>query len=175
MRVPGAAVVMTCGLAVGLTLPMVAEKVAAVVELQDRDARPVGTATISPVKTGGVQIALNLKNLPPGEHAVHFHRVATCEAPSFEGAGPHFNPAMKQHGLHNPLGPHAGDMNNFVVASNGTARTILENPRVTMETGATSIFSEGGTSRVVHAKADDLKSDPAGNSGDRIACGVIKN
>jgi Cu-Zn family superoxide dismutase len=165
---------MTCGLAVGLTLPMVAEKVAAVVELQDRDARPVGTATISPGKTGGVQIALNLKNLPPGEHAVHLHRVATCEAPSFEAAGPHFNPAMKQHGLHNPLGPHAGDMNNFVVAPNGTARTILQNPQVTMETGATSIFSEGGTSLVVHAKADDMKSDPAGNSGDRIACGVIK-
>lgn len=164
----------TCGLAVGLSLPLAAETVATIVHLQDSQAQSVGTATISPAKSGGVQIALNLKNLPPGEHAIHIHQVATCDAPKFEGAGPHFNPAMKQHGLMNPLGPHNGDMNNFVVTSGGTARQILLNPRVTMDSGkTTSIFNGGGTALVVHAKADDMKSDPAGNAGDRIACGVI--
>lgn len=142
------------------------------VDLKDAKGNSVGMAMISPAKGGGVNVALDVKGLPAGEHAVHFHAVPKCEAP-FTSAGSHFNPANKKHGMQNPEGPHAGDMPNFTVAANGTAKTTVTNKNVTLDEGANSLYANGGTALVIHAAADDMKTDPAGNAGDRIACGTI--
>ncbi|HME33028.1 MAG TPA: superoxide dismutase family protein [Terriglobales bacterium] len=144
------------------------------VELKDARGNSVGTATIV-TKGQGVEVKLDLKALPPGEHAVHFHQNPKCDPPDFKSAGGHFNPTNKQHGFDNPNGHHAGDMPNFTVKENGTAKVTVKDADVVLGNGgeANSLFANGGTSIMIHAKADDMKTDPSGNSGDRIACGAI--
>ena len=164
-----------------LALPSVAKDASAPkpvkktsVALKDAKGNSVGSATIK--SSGkGVEVKLDVKALPPGEHALHFHQNAKCEAPDFKSAGPHFNPDQKQHGFLNPNGHHNGDMANFTVKPDGTAKATIKNSDVVLGAGSepNSLFANGGTSLMIHAKPDDMKTDPAGNAGDRIACGVI--
>jgi superoxide dismutase, Cu-Zn family len=159
-----------CFFVVGSALPSAAKTT---VELKDAQGKSVGTVVLSENTGGGVELDLRLENLAPGEHALHFHQNAKCEVPDFKSAGPHFNPDGKKHGLESPDGHHAGDMANFSVGADGKASLKMSNKDVNLGTDNHSLFSNGGTAIVVHAKADDMKTDPSGNAGDRIACGVI--
>ena len=143
------------------------------VDLKGPQGESVGSVHINPASPG-VSLHIRLHGLAPGEHAIHFHQTAKCDGPDFKSAGGHFNPDHKEHGLENPKGSHAGDMPNFTVDAKGNAKATIMDKMVNLDAkDPHSLFSNGGTALVIHAKADDMKSDPAGNAGPRIACGVI--
>lgn len=136
----------------------------------------VGSAKITSTAKG-VKIAVTVSGLTPGEHGIHIHNVGKCDGPAFTTAGGHFNPTSSHHGIHNTQDPHphVGDLPNLVVDQGGKGKSSFMAEGATLGDGANSLFHDGGTSIVIHAKADDLMSDPSGNSGDRVACGVIEN
>jgi Cu-Zn family superoxide dismutase len=136
----------------------------------------IGTAELWQDPNGMVNVEIASLSLPPGTHGIHFHEVAKCEggATAFSTAGAHYNPGGKQHGLSNPLGPHAGDAPNIVIPASGAGKVSFSTDRVTLTPGTLSLFDADGSSIVVHANADDQISQPSGNSGGRIACGVVR-
>ena len=139
--------------------------------LTDGKGAQVGSVTITE-DPNGATLKINAAGLPPGPHGVHLHEKGLCEGPKFESAGPHWNPEGKQHGRDNPAGAHRGDLANFDVPTTGSGTTNLLIPGVTMR-GAGGLADGDGTSLMIHAEADDYRTDPSGASGDRVACAVL--
>lgn len=143
------------------------------IPLKNAVGETVGSAKILPLAKG-VRISIEARGLTPGEHAIHFHEKGSCKGPKFESAGGHFAPLKNAHGFDHKDGHHAGDMPNLVVLADGTVKTELINTAVTLGKGVNSLVKKEGTALVIHSGADDYKSQPAGNAGDRFACGEIK-
>src|SRR3954463_2238805 len=150
---------------------------AATAIMYDVSGAPIGTAQLSQDQNGRVSVDIASISLPAGTHGIHFHQVGKCEggATAFSTAGGHYNPLGKEHGLSNPNGPHAGDAPNIVIPAGGVGRVSFTTDRVTLTAGTTSLLDADGSSIVVHANADDQVSQPSGNSGARIACGVVQS
>lgn len=140
----------------------------AVAMLRTADGADVGRATATEVG-GGLRVTLDVRNMPAGTHGAHLHAVGRCDAPDFASAGPHWNPTAAKHGTMNPQGPHQGDLPNLIVGSNGRGTIGMVLPGATMA----GLLDADGTAMVVHANPDDLMTDPSGNSGGRVACGVF--
>lgn len=139
-----------------------------VAQLRTAQGADVGRATAREV-AGGVRFTADVKGLPAGTHGLHVHTVGRCDPPAFESAGPHWNPTTAKHGVNNPQGPHLGDLPNVVIGADGRGTAAMVMPGATLA----GLMDADGATMMVHASADDLQTDPSGNSGARIACGVF--
>lgn len=142
-------------------------------ELVNAEGEVVGRAGLDSTPSG-VLIRLRLDGLPPGRHALHIHETGACEAPDFESAGGHYNPFGREHGFRDAAGPHAGDLPNIVVPPSGELQLEVLADEVTLREGRAALFDADGSALVIHAGADDYRTDPAGDAGDRLACGVVR-
>ena len=171
MKTAWFAFIISTALSICASFPAMAQTASA--EFKDIEGRDVGKAVLIETPQG-VLIRLSIKGLPAGNLAFHVHTVGACEPP-FLTAGPHFNPAIKKHGLEAIDGAHAGDMPNLHVPSSGTLEIEILNNAISLTKGDPGfVFDADGSALIIHANADDYKTDPAGNAGDRLACGVLK-
>lgn len=145
----------------------------AVAELVGADGKKIGVATFTGGEEG-VRVVLHVRGLSPGYHGFHIHGTGKCTAPDFQSAGGHFNPFGKKHGLKSADGAHVGDLPNLLVGPDGVGVAVAMIPMATLGKGQGSLFQSEGTAVVIHSGADDHTSDPAGNAGKRMACGVIR-
>ena len=144
------------------------------IQLMDSAGQQIGVSHLAQ-EGDGVEVHVRVSGLQPGsEHGIHFHETGTCDPPAFASAGGHFNPTNAQHGLENPQGPHMGDMPNIRARADGVADTTFVKPNTRLRGDTTSLQRSGGLALVVHAQRDDQRTDPSGDSGDRIACGVVR-
>src|ERR1700738_3470348 len=165
--------VLAAGLLSSLAVAYAQAPTSAQADIADAKGSTIGHATFT-AAGDGVKVTVQVSQLTPGEHGIHIHNVGKCEAPGFTTAGGHFNPTSAHHGIHNAQDPHphVGDLPNLTVDDKGTGKLTFMIPGATLGEGTSSLFHDGGTALVIHAKPDDLSSDPSGNSGDRVACGV---
>lgn len=157
--------------AIGLAAPAIAQE-SGRGKFIDAQGKEVGSLTVDHMPSG-TMFLLKLHDLPPGVHGMHLHAIGTCTPPSFDSAGPHWNPAGAQHGKDNPKGKHAGDFDNITIPADGKLelQVVLQG---TALRGPGGLLDEDGAAIVIHANPDDYKTDPSGNSGTRIACAPIQ-
>lgn len=149
----------------------------ATVDLVNTSGSNVGSAVLTQSASGEVTINLTVSGLPPGPHGIHFHEVGVADpkaSPPFSSSGEHYNPAARKHGFANPQGTHAGDLQNIEVDARGNGTLLTTTDRVTLTEGANTLLDGNGSSLIIHANTDDYVTDPAGNTGGRIAGGVVK-
>ncbi|MFO1261225.1 MAG: superoxide dismutase family protein [Sphingomonadaceae bacterium] len=137
------------------------------------DAQGASKGSVEIIEKGGLEVTVKAIGLTPGVHGVHIHTVGTCTAPDFASAGGHWNPTAKHHGMENPDGAHMGDLPNITIGADGTGTLTFTVPGASLSGGDTPLLDADGAAIVVHAGPDDMKTDPSGNSGGRVACGVI--
>ena len=141
------------------------------VQMHDRDGNHVGDGTLT-ARNGSTEVAIRVHDMEPGIRGFHVHEHPRCDPPDFETAGGHFNPDDREHGFENPEGPHAGDLPNLRIREDGSADTTFVSEHLLLRNGDRALLTTGGA-LMIHAEEDDYRTDPTGDAGDRIACGVI--